>query len=618
MRHLLALAALLLTTAARAQSGTTYQNQTIQNVRVVSLPPVTISSGSLTLANGTTVYGRNGAALASEQTLVAVSTGIAALSAQAALLSQEATQVAVSTTLAALQARAQLLATEATLISLSTTTAAIKARADLLATEATLLAVRAQTDLLTFAASRLLVNASGSSVAVYGLNGQPLATEATAASLFKAGQSAVVSTGSITAYQGGTWNIANVSTAPVTIATGSITAFQGGLWSVSGSSVAVANVAGTTLAVSVANFPASQAVTGPLTDTQLRASPVPVSGSFSATGSSVSVANVAGSTLNVAVTNFPASQTIAGAVTVTTGSITVFQGGPWSTSGSSISVANVAGSTLNVNLVNSTVSLNGIALLATAANQTTANASLSSIDTKLTSPLTVSPHGITGVVRTTVDVDSTTATNPTNVRIIAGSAQIGLVSGSSVSVSNVAGSTLNVSVTNFPDNQGVTVATGSISSFQGGVWSVGISSSGRTALVDSFGSLQVTIAASTVPVGSVAVSTSGMSTLATGAFVDLTITGTSGKAVYITRFSGGAYVGSSNARGSKIEIFYDPNGNGVGMTTLDVIFAQGSSNSFPSAFYFDGNGIKKIRLRRTSITGNGTADVWGKVEGYEL
>lgn len=35
--------------------------------------------------------------------------------------------------------------------------------------------------------------------------------------------------------------------------------------------------------ISVANFPASQAVTGPLTDTQLRATPVPVSGTVTAT-----------------------------------------------------------------------------------------------------------------------------------------------------------------------------------------------------------------------------------------------------------------------------------------------------------------------------------------------
>lgn len=43
--------------------------------------------------------------------------------------------------------------------------------------------------------------------------------------------------------------------------------------------------------ISVGNFPASQAVTGPLTDTQLRASPVPVTVSGSGTGTAT-VTNV--------------------------------------------------------------------------------------------------------------------------------------------------------------------------------------------------------------------------------------------------------------------------------------------------------------------------------------
>lgn len=58
--------------------------------------------------------------------------------------------------------------------------------------------------------------------------------------------------------------------------------------------------------IEISNFPATQEVTGPLTDTELRATPVPVSGT-------------------VAVSNFPATQPVSGSVTV---SGTVTASGP--------------------------------------------------------------------------------------------------------------------------------------------------------------------------------------------------------------------------------------------------------------------------------------------------
>lgn len=91
-----------------------------------------------------------------------------------------------------------------------------------------------------------------------------------------------------------------------------------------------------TVNVAVSNFPASQAVTGPLTDVQLRATPVPVSGGadhaltfagdkVDVTGStvgivgSVEVVNDVGNPLpvsgTVAVSNFPGSQPVTGPLT---------------------------------------------------------------------------------------------------------------------------------------------------------------------------------------------------------------------------------------------------------------------------------------------------------------
>lgn len=63
--------------------------------------------------------------------------------------------------------------------------------------------------------------------------------------------------------------------------------------------------------VAVLNFPATQPVSGPLTDTQLRATPVPVSGTVTVTDGSGPL-TVDGS---VAVTNFPATQPVSGPLT---------------------------------------------------------------------------------------------------------------------------------------------------------------------------------------------------------------------------------------------------------------------------------------------------------------
>lgn len=66
---------------------------------------------------------------------------------------------------------------------------------------------------------------------------------------------------------------------------------QSGTWTI-GRTWSLLN---TTDSVNIGNFPASQAVTGPLTDTQLRASPVPVSGSFTLpTGSATFAAQASG------------------------------------------------------------------------------------------------------------------------------------------------------------------------------------------------------------------------------------------------------------------------------------------------------------------------------------
>lgn len=145
--------------------------------------------------------------------------------------------------------------------------------------------------------------------------------------------------------------------------------------------------------IAVSNFPStfivnqgtspwiiSGAVTGPLTDTQLRASPVSVSGTFFQSIQPVSQSGVwtAGrtwtldsSTDSVAISNFPST------FTVTQGT------SPWVVSG-----------TVTANAGSGTFAISAVSLplptgASTSALQTTGNASLSSIDSKLTSPLAV-------------------------------------------------------------------------------------------------------------------------------------------------------------------------------------------------------------------------------------
>lgn len=160
---------------------------------------------------------------------------------------------------------------------------------------------------------------------------------------------------------------------------------------------------GTNNQVQVANFPSTQSVTqgtspwvvsgsvttGGLTDTQLRATPVPISGTVTATASGTQDTNtkqVNGVTVNVGIgaagtgtqrvsvssDSFPATQAISGTIAAT-------QSGAW-----------------NITNVSGTVSLPTGA--STSALQTTGNASLSSIDTKLSGTLMVTDPAATTLV----------------------------------------------------------------------------------------------------------------------------------------------------------------------------------------------------------------------------
>jgi hypothetical protein len=134
---------------------------------------------------------------------------------------------------------------------------------------------------------------------------------------------------------------------------------------------------------------------------------------------------------------------------------------------------------------------------------------------------------------------------------------------------------------------------------------------GYFAAVNASGNLQVVTPAPTPPVGTTAVSrTIGPS--AEGGTTDDIYVITNTKVLTLQRLSGG---GASTKQG-RIDIYYDPNGTGVGMTIIDVIYTFGASDQHDLSGTYTGNGTRAIRLRRQNI-GGGSTDMFARWEGYE-
>jgi len=93
---------------------------------------------------------------------------------------------------------------------------------------------------------------------------------------------------------------------------------------------------------------------------------------------------------------------------------------------------------------------------------------------------------------------------------------------------------------------------------------------------------------------------------------DTTYTIPTGETLVIQSFCGGC---EFKSQGSAIELWYDSAGNGVGMTIVDVIHTNGSSEQHSIYAQFEGNGTRKIRMRRRAY-GGGSREVFGRWEGY--
>lgn len=255
--------------------------------------------------------------------------------------------------------------------------------------------------------------------------------------------------------------------------------------------------------ISVTNFPSSQPVTGPLTDAQLRASPVAVDVMFP---SSMSVTQ--GTTPWLTDGSAHTQPISASSLPLPTGAATSANQSTTNTSLSSIDgkLAGVAldssvnsllkpSSTLaavtSVGSIASTVTISASSLplptgAATSANQSTANTSLSSIDSKLTSPLTVTgPLTDTQLRASAVPISAASLPLPTGaatestLSTINGKIPSGLtvtstrllVDGSGVTQPVSGSVTANAGSGTFTISGGVT---------QSGTWNVGLSTGANT------------------------------------------------------------------------------------------------------------------------------------------
>lgn len=123
--------------------------------------------------------------------------------------------------------------------------------------------------------------------------------------------------------------------------------------------------------------------------------------------------------------------------------------------------------------------------------------------------------------------------------------------------------------------------------------------SGRLVAVDSANRLVVSANATIVPAASTAVARSAQSDL-TGTEDDV-YTITNGKILTVSRFAGGAE-GNSGKR-TKCELYYDPNGNGTGMTLIRAMYLGGTNYEFTLDEKFTGDGTGAIRMRRERLDG---------------
>lgn len=141
-------------------------------------------------------------------------------------------------------------------------------------------------------------------------------------------------------------------------------------------------------------------------------------------------------------------------------------------------------------------------------------------------------------------------------------------------------------------------------------------SSSNFARIDASGRLFVFVAPPTAPPATTPVNISVLSLISKFSNpTDNVYIIPTGQTVHLQRFSGG---GEGDNYNSVVELHYDPNGNGVGMTLIRAGYVYGNNFEFtldPDLLVYTGNGTRAIRMRRRRLDG-GLAEVAGFWDGY--
>lgn len=132
------------------------------------------------------------------------------------------------------------------------------------------------------------------------------------------------------------------------------------------------------------------------------------------------------------------------------------------------------------------------------------------------------------------------------------------------------------------------------------------------AKIDAAGNIYTVTPAPETPVGKTSIDNTQQSDV-TGSSDSFTII-PSGYAVTVQRFKAGSEV--DTVAGSKVELYYAPNGNTTGIVLKEAIYCNGSSMFVDLNWLTPiGDGTKSILLRRSRL-GGGAIEIFGKWEGY--
>lgn len=89
-----------------------------------------------------------------------------------------------------------------------------------------------------------------------------------------------------------------------------------------------------------------------------------------------------------------------------------------------------------------------------------------------------------------------------------------------------------------------------------------------------------------------------------------------GQSVVVQEISSGSSLALGNVVSTRIEIFFDPNGDGTGMTLIDTLYISINEATKPTKKTpYTGDGTARIRTRRTPLD-LGSREVTVKWKGY--